>query len=98
PHPPRPSKNYWVVRIASLAAALDKLNIKISIEDLLKAIHDEDEAVRAEQIERRAALSQRVNTVSDYIANPSKLDPLVKESRRLLIELTGEAFPDGKVP
>ena len=47
-----PSKDCQVVRIASLAAALVKLNIKVSIEDLLKAIHDESEAMRAEEIER----------------------------------------------
>ena len=33
-----------LVHIASLEAALAKLDIKIPIKDLLKAIHDEDEA------------------------------------------------------
>jgi len=51
--PPRPSKDYQHVRTASLAAALVKLDIKISVEDLLKAIHDEDEAMRAEQSAKR---------------------------------------------
>ena len=46
------SGHYQVVRIASLAAALVKLNIKISIESFLKAIRDEDEAMREEEIER----------------------------------------------
>lgn len=36
-----------VVRTDSLAAALVKLDIKVPIEDLLKVIHDEDEARRA---------------------------------------------------
>ncbi|KAG5645638.1 hypothetical protein DXG03_005629 [Asterophora parasitica] len=35
-----------VIRIDSLAAALAKLNANISIDDLLKAIHEEDEAKR----------------------------------------------------
>jgi hypothetical protein len=33
-----------VVHITSVVAALDKLNVKIPIEDLVKAIRDEDEA------------------------------------------------------
>jgi hypothetical protein len=61
--PPSPADSLQVVHIDSLAAALAKLNVKIAIEDLLKAIHDEDEAKRvkvtAEAIQRRAALSGR---------------------------------------
>jgi hypothetical protein len=59
--PPPPLQDD-TVHIASLAAALAKLNVKIPIEDLVKVIHDEDEArrvkVAAEETQRRAALSE----------------------------------------
>jgi hypothetical protein len=62
PRPP-PVDSLQVVHIDSLAAALTKLNVKIPIEDLLKVIHDEDEAKRvevtADAVQRRAALSKR---------------------------------------
>ena len=61
--PPPPVDTLQVVHIASLAAALAKLNVKVPIEDLIKVIHDEDEAKRvkatAEATQRRAALSKR---------------------------------------
>jgi hypothetical protein len=64
--PPPPADALQVVHIASLAAALAKLNVKIPIEDLIKVIHDEDEAKRvkvaAEATQRRAALSERKST------------------------------------
>ena len=44
--PPLPADVLQVVRVASLAAALAKLNVKIPIEDLIKVIQDEDEAKR----------------------------------------------------
>ena len=39
--------------------------------------------------------------VSKFIANPTKpahVDPLAKERRRRLLELTKQSLPDGKVP
>ena len=40
-----------------------------------------------------------MTTVSEFIPKPTtKLDPVAMERRRRLIELTKEAFPDGKVP
>ena len=45
PRPP-PADALQVVHIASPAAALAKLNVKIIIEDLIKVIRDEDEAKR----------------------------------------------------
>jgi hypothetical protein len=59
--PPPPVDGLQVVHIASLEAALIKLNVKIPIDNIIKAIHDEDEARRvnlkltteATQLERR---------------------------------------------
>ena len=63
PPPPPQADTLQVVHIDSLEAALAKLNVKIPIEDLIKAIQDEDEAKRvkatAEATQRRAALSER---------------------------------------
>lgn len=63
PPPPPADEAPQVIHIASLAAALAKLNVKIPIDDLIKAIHDEDEAKRvkvtAEATQRRAAVSKR---------------------------------------
>jgi hypothetical protein len=42
-----------------------------------------------------------MTTVSKFIPNPTtptNVDPLVKERRRRLVELTKDSFPDGKVP
>ncbi|KAF8886879.1 hypothetical protein CPB84DRAFT_1535611 [Gymnopilus junonius] len=115
--PPPTADTLQVVHVSSLAAALAKLNINISIEDLLKVIHDEDEARRVklttEASQRRAALSMlalqpteataglKFTTVSKFIPKPTKptnVDPLAKERRRRLLELTKQSFPDGKVP
>jgi hypothetical protein len=61
--PPRPAGSFQAVHIASLEAALAKLNIKIPIENVMKAIHEEEEARRVEQTaevtRRRAAPSKR---------------------------------------
>ena len=61
--PPPPADTLQVVHIDSLAAALAKLKVKIKIEDLIKVVHDEDEAKRvkiaAEATQRRGALSKR---------------------------------------
>ena len=61
--PPPTADALQVVHISSLAAALAKLNVNISIENLIKVIHDEDETRRvktiAEGTQRRAALSTR---------------------------------------
>ena len=53
-HPPPLRDTY--INIDSLAAALVKLNIKVSVEDLLRTIHDEDEVRRAKQAAERAQL------------------------------------------
>ncbi|KDR76694.1 hypothetical protein GALMADRAFT_139590 [Galerina marginata CBS 339.88] len=116
--PPPPADSFQVVHISSLAAALAKLNINIPIEDLIKAINEEDEARRVKSTaqvnsaERHAALSKlalqpieasvgvEITTVSKFIPNPPKptnVDPLAKQRRRRLIELTKQAFPDGNV-
>ena len=104
------------------------------MEDLVKVIHDEDEAKRvkvtAEATQRRGALSKRklapfsdnepgqcflpvalqptgptaglkFTTVSKFVGKPTKpahVDPLAKERRLCLLELTKQSFPDGKVP
>jgi len=62
PHPsppadfPPPPVEYLHVRLGSVVAALAKLNIKISIEDLLKSTREVDEATRtkftAEEFQR----------------------------------------------
>jgi len=44
--PPPLNDALQAVHIASLAAALTKLNVEIRIEDLIEAIHNEDEARR----------------------------------------------------
>jgi len=54
--PPTGSDALQVVQISSLTAALAKLNVNIPIEDLIKAIHDEDEAKRTKL---QAEASQR---------------------------------------
>lgn len=61
--PPPAADELQVVHVSSLAAALTKLDIKIPMDDLLRAIHDEDEARRvkltSDATQRRAALSKR---------------------------------------
>jgi hypothetical protein len=45
--------------------------------------------------------SLKFTTISKFIAKPTKpphVDPLAKERRRRLLELTKQPFPDGKVP
>ena len=62
PAPPPLADSLQVVHIDSLKAALSKLKVNIKIEDLLKAIHEEEEAKRvkvAAELERRGALSKR---------------------------------------
>ncbi|KAJ7654308.1 hypothetical protein B0H17DRAFT_1146804 [Mycena rosella] len=116
PSPPL-ADSLQVVQISSLAAALAKLNIEIPVEDVVKAVHREDEAKRAtssaQATQRRAALSKlalyptkqstglHMTTVSKFIpkpTTPTNVDPLAKERRRRLVELTKDSFPDGKVP
>lgn len=66
PPPPPQADTLQVVHIDSLTAALAKLEVKINIEDLVKVIHDEDEAKRvkvaAAATQRRGALSKRKST------------------------------------
>ena len=60
--PPLPSTDDRLVRLGTVVAALAKLNINISIEDLLKGIHEEDEASRAKYNvvrNRKSALAPR---------------------------------------
>ncbi|KAF8200028.1 hypothetical protein K438DRAFT_1759059 [Mycena galopus ATCC 62051] len=67
----------------------------------------------AQATQRRAALSKLAlhptkqstgldtTTVSKFIpkpTTPTNVDPLAKERRRRLVELTKDSFPDGKVP
>ena len=60
PPPSTPLDPLGAVRIRSLAAALVKLNINVPIEDLLKAVHEEDEARRAEsKAKHHAAMIKR---------------------------------------
>lgn len=77
--PPPPPDLFGVVciDIDSLAAALVKLNIKVPIEDLLRAIQDEDEvkyakeAAEAAQVspaQRRAVMSGRKSTTNSLPA------------------------------
>ncbi|KAJ7764601.1 hypothetical protein DFH07DRAFT_956058 [Mycena maculata] len=116
PSPPL-ADSLQVVQISSLAAALVKLNIGIPVEDVIKAVHREDEAKRAtlsaQATQRRAALSKlalhpteqstglHMTTVSIFIpkpTTPTNVDPLAKERRRRLVQLTKDSYPDGKVP
>ncbi|KAJ3505104.1 hypothetical protein NLJ89_g7586 [Agrocybe chaxingu] len=115
--PPPPANSLQVVQISSLTAALARLGINIPIEDVIKAVHEENGANRAklaaEATKRRAALSKlalqpinasaglKITTESKFVPRPIKptnVDPLAKERRRRLVELTKEAFPDGKPP
>ena len=72
PPPSPPLDPFETVHIRSLAAALAKLNIKVQIEDLLKAVHEEDEAWRAEsaaeEAQLRAAMSKRQSTTNSLPA------------------------------
>jgi len=69
--------------------------------------------VAAAATQRRVALSKlalqptgattglKFTTVSKFVPKPTKpahVDPLAKERRRRLLELTKQSFPDGKVP
>ena len=48
-----------------------------------------------------ATAGLKFTTVSKFVAKPTTpayVDPLSKERRRRLRELTEQAFPDGKVP
>ncbi|GBE84298.1 hypothetical protein SCP_0602760 [Sparassis crispa] len=115
--PPLPANDLQVVSIDSLEAALAKLAIKISVNDIVSVIREEEEAKRVKLIarasERRATLSNlalnpleqpsglQFTTTSKFIADPpkpAKADPLAKERRRRLLDLTEQTFPDGKVP
>ena len=45
-----------------------------------------------------ATAGLKFTTVSKFDPKPAKPDNVAKERRRRLLELTKEAFPDGKVP
>ena len=63
---------FQVVHISSLAAVLAKLNVKIPIEDLIEAIHDEDEAKRVRMT--TADATQRCAAPSERKSMPPALD------------------------
>ena len=73
-----------LVHIASLEAALTKLDIKIPIKDLLKAIHDEDEA----KLGVLNWLLKRTNTASRRLnVGQSRLLALVRSLTILTVAL-----------
>ena len=150
PPPPLPPADLRVVSIDSLKVAIAKMEINVSVEDIIAVIREVEEAKPAEQIAQateqiaqatkqiaQAAerLSKRKSpapvarllsfslsnmlvalhppkqssglqlmTTSDPFSGPNlrrcvtNADPLPKERRRSLMELTQQAFPDGEVP
>jgi hypothetical protein len=49
----------------------------------------------------KATAGLKFTTVSKFVPEPTKpanVDPLAKQRRRRLLELTEQSFPDGKVP
>ena len=91
--PPPQADTLQVVHIDSLTAALAKLKVKIKIEDLVKVIHDEDEAKRvkvaAAATQRRGALSKRKLTPTPCprsptmnLANVSSRSPTDRDNHR----------------
>ncbi|KAJ7202879.1 hypothetical protein GGX14DRAFT_653369 [Mycena pura] len=88
PPPPPPqsslSDSSQLFHISSLAAALDKLNIGIPVDDVIQAVRREDKA-------KRAALSECNSTQS------TGLEITPEERRRRLVQLAKDAFPDGKI-
>lgn len=61
------------IHIPSLAATLIKLNINISVEDLMKAVDSEEDETRHAQAKsneeaERALLSKRASTVAFFLA------------------------------
>ncbi|EDR10351.1 uncharacterized protein LACBIDRAFT_325317 [Laccaria bicolor S238N-H82] len=102
PPPPAPdSCKNQIILIPSLVAALVKLNIKTSVEDLMKAVHEEDEArcVKSNEEAERALISN-TTLQSDWGVNGpgARADLLAEEHCCRLMDLSREAFPDGKVP
>jgi hypothetical protein len=138
---PPPAAGLQVVSIDSLEAALAKMDIKVSVKDILPVIREVEEAKRAQPVaqaaNRRATLSNRKSpataarllpfsllsfnpsnmlvalhppeqssglrftTTSHFVRHPPRpemADPLAKERRRRLLELTKQTFPDGGVP
>ncbi|KAL6300365.1 hypothetical protein BKA93DRAFT_740662 [Sparassis latifolia] len=98
--PPLPANDLQVVSIDSLEAALAKLAIKVSVNDIVSVIREEEEAKLALNPPEQSSGLQ-FTTTSKFIADPpkpAKADPLAKERRRRLLDLTKQTFPDGKVP
>jgi len=54
PQPLLPARDLQAVSIGSVMVALTELNLKVSTEDLLKVIHDQEEAGLAEQAAEEA--------------------------------------------
>ncbi|KAF7306284.1 hypothetical protein MIND_00419300 [Mycena indigotica] len=110
PPPPPTRSKFDVISVDSLEAALKKLDANIALQDILDAIHEEDERRAVQVEERHAAVTEltwqpaaglEMTTVSEFIANPPEpidVDPLREQRRRRLLELTKEAFPDGIIP
>ncbi|KAF9022462.1 hypothetical protein BDZ89DRAFT_1070630 [Hymenopellis radicata] len=96
--PSPPDHALQVVHVDSLEAALTKLGIQVSMKDLLRTIHEMEEAKRKELYPFPP--TGRLTPVAKFVEpNPNAPpDPARKERHRRLIELTKEAFPDGKMP
>jgi len=127
PYPPPPD-GLRVISIDTLKAALAKMEIDVSVEDVMAVMREVEEA---QANERRAILSEcklpttaarllcfnpsimlvvlqtpkqysglQSTTTSDFVQHPPRPEmvvPLPIERRRRLIELYGQAFPDGRV-
>ncbi|KAK7064827.1 hypothetical protein R3P38DRAFT_59184 [Favolaschia claudopus] len=91
PPPPPGFADPLRVSISSIKAALEKLDIGIPVEDVVKAVQAEEAAQLATH-----PTTQYADTNTTLV--PCDLTQRVKERRRRLMELTREAFPDGKVP
>ncbi|KAI0299628.1 hypothetical protein BC826DRAFT_1102734 [Russula brevipes] len=102
--PPLPDGGFEVFTIDSLEAALEKLNIDVSVKDIISVIRELEEAKRAKQLALHPperSLGLQFTTTSQFVEHPpspEKADPRAKERRNRLLELTKQRFPDGKVP
>jgi hypothetical protein len=65
PAPAPPSNRLLVIRTDSLAAILQKLDIKVPVEDIMKAIADDEEAkAEATQAQPRIVLSKGTSALT----------------------------------
>ena len=79
---------HQIIHIPSLAAAPIKLNIQISVEDLMKAVYEEDEARRAKSNEEaeRTLLARRKSAV---IISPASVTLINECSQSLSSQTRG---------